>query len=39
MLLIIGAFFVLLVSMYNLVWHGTRLFRSAAAQAREARPD
>jgi uncharacterized membrane protein len=39
MLLIIGAFFVLLVSMYNLVWHGTRLFRSAATQAKEARPD
>jgi uncharacterized membrane protein len=26
MLLIIAAFFVLLVSMYNLLWHGTRLF-------------
>ncbi len=39
MLLIIGAFLALLGSMYNLVWHGTRIFRQAAVQARHVRPD
>lgn len=33
MLLIIFGFFVLLASMYNLLWHGTQLFRRAAPQA------
>jgi uncharacterized membrane protein len=39
MLLVIGAFFVLLASLYNLVWHGSQLFRQAAAQAWKARQD
>lgn len=29
MLMVIAAFFVLLASIYNLLWHGTRLFRPA----------
>lgn len=37
MLLLISAFFVLLASLYNLLWHGTHLFRRTAARPPEAR--
>jgi len=35
MLLIIFGFFVLLASLYNLLWHGTRLFRPVARPGRD----
>lgn len=36
MVLVISAFFVLLASMYNLLWHGSRLFRQAPSRSPEA---
>jgi uncharacterized membrane protein len=36
MLLIISGFFVLLASMYNLLWHGTQLFRRVVQRLPEA---